>query len=447
MIWKDIKGQVWKFREEKFEESCESLQNPVRGWYSVFTFQAEQKINQEELKWSLQEDETLALVILDIGEFRDKLLDYQALQNIRDILGFFENYKRDVIFRPVYDREGKGMQHEPDDFSLVLAHLQQLGQLLSAECYSVFVFQGMLVGSWGEMHTSKYLSEECQKKMWGILRNCLNENIMMAVRTPAQWRNLVDENDYQKSNFYRTGIFDDGIMGSLSHLGTFGTMTKEAAGWKNAWNRKEELDFLEHMNQMLSYGGEAVDAETASAEDTEVLTADAVVDEMKKLHLVYLNHVHDRKILDKWKNQFLEGYGVWSGKSLYEYVGSHLGYRFMVKKVEIQLRRFRKMKFVITVENMGFGSLSQDAELLLIIQKEKEAKPREYLFSCDIRKWQGGICTEVEVTTEAEEAKVYIRMQRKKDKRTIYFAGQKNTDGLYLGCLYFESNSGCDGRK
>ena len=58
----------------------------------------------------LREGETLALVLVDIGGFRERPLDLAALENIRKILAFFEQNQRDVIFRPVYDREGKGRE-------------------------------------------------------------------------------------------------------------------------------------------------------------------------------------------------------------------------------------------------------------------------------------------------------------------------------------------------
>lgn len=437
---RSFKRRKWKFYPENqnLEEFCQNPLNPVRGWYAVYTFPVEQKIVPEELKWSLREGETTVLVLLDIGVFRDRPLDIQALDNVRNILQFFEDYRRDVILRPVYDREGKGLQHEPENFSLVLTHLQQLGELLSSESYSVFVFQGLLVGSWGEMHTSRYLSEECLREMWNTLRSRLNKDIVTAVRTPAQWRTLIEESEYQKKEFHATGIFDDGIFGSLSHLGTFGTMMREAAGWKNPWNRKEELDFLEYINGCLPCGGEVVARTTAGVEeDTEAVNTDSVLGEMKKMRLVYLNHVYDAEILEQWKKQILEVSGVWNGASLYEYAGAHLGYRFTIKKAEIQVLRPRRLRFLFTIENSGFGSLCQEAELLLTVQNAE--KSREYHIPYDIRRLPGGEMAAVEVTAEAMEGKVYLRLQRKKDKRTIYFVSQKNADSLYLGCLHSEN--------
>lgn len=434
MIWNGIKRKNWKFCPELLEESCWNPPNPARGWYAVYTFLAEQKINPEELKWSLREGETVVLVLLDIGEFQNKPLDSQALDNIRMILSFFKNYQRDVIFRPVYDREGKGMQHEPDTFKTILTHLCQIGELLAATEHSVFIFQGLLVGSWGEMHTSKYLSEKCLLQMWNCIQPYLEEDICLAVRTPVQWRILVEEREYQKGNFQQTGIFDDGIFGSASHLGTFGTMTREVAGWKRAWNRKEELDFLERITDTFPCGGEVVDSETAGVkEETKWRTVQSILAEMHQMHLSYLNSIYDSRILERWKKQYLEESGIWKGRNLYEYVGAHLGYRFTVKKTEIRLLNFGKVQFRITIENCGFGNLYQKAELFLIMKSKNGL--REYPVSVNISEWKSETSKTAEVTVEGMESDIYIRMQRKKDKHPIYFAEQKNTDSLYLGCL------------
>lgn len=50
----------------------------MRGWYSIYTFQAEQKPDFEDLKWCLQENESMALVIFDIGYFKNKALSKDA---------------------------------------------------------------------------------------------------------------------------------------------------------------------------------------------------------------------------------------------------------------------------------------------------------------------------------------------------------------------------------
>lgn len=432
MIWSGTKQQNWGFLPEPLEESCWNPPNPARGWYAVYTFPAEQKIDPKELKWSLRDGETVALVLLDIGAFRDRLLDKETLDNIREILFFFKKYKRDVIFRPVYDREGKGLLHEPDMFETVLKHLRQIGELLTDTDHSVFVWQGLLVGSWGEMHTSKFLSEDCLLRMRNCIQPYLGEEIYLAVRTPAQWRILVQECEYQKGNFGQIGIFDDGIFGSMTHLGTFGTMTKEAAGWKQPWMRKDEMVFIGQLTEEMPCGGEVTVC--ADEENMKLYTTDFIVSELKTLHLTYLNSAYNMKILDYWKKTTWNACGVWKGSSLYEYIGNHLGYRLIVKKIKMSIQRRENIEFTVEIENVGFGRVFQETELFLIIKDKDGIKKIPILM--DIRKIYPRNRCQGSVMVKAVEGKIFLALCRKADGREIYFANKNSVASLYLGCLY-----------
>ena len=431
MSWKGIGKKKWKFEKEFTGEGSSYITNPSRGWYEIYTFQAEEKAALEELKWSLHEGETLALVLVDIGSFRERPLDPAALENIRKILAFFEENQRDVIFRPVYDREGKGRGREPGSFELVLEHLGQLGDLLKENPCSVFIFQGFLVGSWGEMHDSAYLSEDCLKKMWEQLKPALSKNIYGAVRTPSQWRTLVSEEEFRKGSFPRLGLFDDGIFGSKTHLGTFGTMTREAAGWKKAWLREEELTFLKVLGKKLPIGGEAVRPESAGVSGCG---RERVVAELEKLNLTYLNRAYDRRLLELWEMESFSDSGIWREKSLLDYVGAHLGYRFVLQNVEWE-KGFgsRRLRFLLEIQNCGFGGFFQEAELFLIL---KSGEKRETIpIPGDFSTGAGGEKKSLEIRIEPQIAELFLELRRKKDGKIIRFANEESADCLFLGSL------------
>ena len=86
MSWINMKiNQKWEWMPEELQESTEELENPARGWYEIYTFRAEDGIHPQELRWSLREGETLALVLIDLGAYRDRALGHEALENIRSI--------------------------------------------------------------------------------------------------------------------------------------------------------------------------------------------------------------------------------------------------------------------------------------------------------------------------------------------------------------------------
>ena len=426
-----INRNGWDFRQAELAESLDELENPARGWYGIYTFPVEESIDPGELRWSLRQGESLALVLLDIHAYRSKLLDEAALQNIRDILSFFVQYKRDVILRPVYDREGNGQSCEPDTFEMVLGHMRQIGEILKSIKHPVFVFQGMLVGSWGEMHDSRYLSSEHLYEMWSCIKEYLGEDICLAVRTPAQWRTLKSEEDFLQKKYSQLSLFDDGILGSLTHLGTFGTMTKEAAGWSGAWTRKEELDFISQLTENLPCGGEVTFC--AGEEAGKVCEADFIVSELKKMHLTYLDSTYDMKVLNQWKQMNYTGSGIWQGRSLYEYIGSHLGYRLTVKSVQMKRIWLGKAEFTIEIENIGFAKMFQDAELFLVIENENEWK--ENVVSIDLREISPGTIASGKAVAELTHGKVFLQARRKSDGQSIRFANKNSDESLCIGLL------------
>ena len=429
-----INKKRWIFQQTELTESRVCLENPARGWYGIYTFPVQELIDPEELRWSLREGESLALVLLDIYKYRSMPLDETALDNIRNILSFFMHYKKDVILRPVYDREGNGRECEPDTFEQVLEHLQQIGKILRNMKHSVFIFQGMLVGSWGEMHDSRYLSSENMKRIWSYMQQYSGEEMYLAVRTPAQWRTLRNEKEFDKKKYAHLTLFDDGILGSITHLGTFGTMTREAAGWEQAWMRKEELEFIARLTEKVPCGGEVT---SCMEEDCRMREAEFIINELRNMHLTYLNSTYDRKVLDLWKTIPWNGSDnseIWQNCSLYEYIGEHLGYRLTVTNAEMKPLRRGKAEFMIEIENTGFGSLSQEAELFLTIENGTEIKTVPV--SMNVREIQAGSRKDGKAVIDLTEGRVFLKLQRKKDGRIIHFANKNSADNLYLGSLH-----------
>lgn len=432
MLWKNMTNKKsWIFHGEELTESTDTLENPARGWYGIYTFPVQEQIDPEELRWSLREGESLALVLLDIYKYRSMPLDRTALENIRNILSFFMQHKKDVILRPVYDREGNGHACEPDSFAQVMEHLTQIGKILKSMKHSVFIFQGMLVGSWGEMHDSRYLSPEQMRQMKNCMQQYLGKERYLAVRTPAQWRILTDENDFCRKNYAQLTLFDDGILGSITHLGTFGTMTREGAGWSGAWMRKEELEFISQITADVPCGGEVT---SGQEEDERLQETDFIINELKLLHLTYLDSTYDRTVLDRWKKVIWPGTGIWKESSLYQYIGSHMGYRLTVTEIEMKVLWNGKMEFTVEIKNTGFGRVFQEAELSLIIEKGNSRK--KIPVAIDITDIYPETVSRGKAVTEPEEGRIYLVLRRKTDGRYIRFANKNSTDSLYVGCLY-----------
>lgn len=420
----------WSFQKAELTETTEELKNPARGWYEIYPFQVEEKPDLQEVSWCVNTEDTVALVLLDIGAYREKDLDNKALENIRRILHFFEENQLDVILRVVYDRHGKALEREPFFFEQVKKHLKQIMPIVKEFEQTIFVFQGMLVGSWGEMHTSRFLAPDKLKEMWNILQREAGDKVYFAVRKPAQWRLLHPENcGRMQLNYDKMGLFDDAIFGSDNHLGTFGEKPGEAAGWDNSWRKEDELRFEEQLCRRVPNGGEAICGELyqeiGTAADTEAV--------LRKMHISYLNRAYDENILRLWKKWIWEEFGVWKNSSVFDYIGKHLGYRFVVRDVAVTLETEHDQNIVVTiwVENVGFANFYQEAEVMLECMDTEGCLHIQKL-ECDMRVWECGSVQTISGEINLMNCKLYLSAKRKSDGRKIYFANRTGRDGRVL---------------
>ncbi|MCM1056200.1 MAG: DUF4874 domain-containing protein [Firmicutes bacterium] len=351
----------WKIDPADLTERPEDVCNPCRGWYQIHTFQADSEPDFGELEWCLDRKASLALVFVDIGGFRDRKLDEEALDRIRRILAFFRDNHYNMILRVAYDHQGKAVEREPYFWDQVKEHMRQVGKLLREYGEHIFIYQGLLTGNWGEMHTTRFQDERKRKELWEILQEYIPENTYAAVRRPAYWRQLHGEQKNGRYGRRDMGLFDDAIFASGDHLGTFGILGREN-GWGEAWKREEELCFEEELCRIVPNGGEAVYGEAFQEQLTPKLTEET----LRRMHITYLNKVYDAGILDIWKQWKYAGAAEWNGKSLYDYIGAHLGYRLVIRSVRLQAGRGEKSgKLEIVIENTGFASLYQEAEFWL----------------------------------------------------------------------------------
>ncbi len=426
LLSKLFKSKItWDFFAGDFSESPEQLLNPARGWYTIYPFFLEREPDFEELRWCLRKEETLAMVIINISAYRECALDEEALERMRRLLMFFASHSYDIILRIVYDHEGNAMEREPFFFKQVLAHMEQILPVVHEFSEHIFVMQGMLVGNWGEMHTSRFVAPEKLKIMWELLQKGLAGRTFLAVRRPSMWRMLHPE-ECGKEQPCRDNmtLFDDAIFGSESHMGTFGTEPKQNAAWDAVWSRQDELAFENYLCFGLPNGGEAVCGEQYAEE----FTPDSTAEVLKQMHITYLNQAHDEKILNLWKQ--------WSRQngSFYDYVGNYLGYRFCIRKTEIcPGKHAGEPEIFITIENTGFANLYLEAEVVLELERENEEVTKMNL-ETDVRKWDSGSVQCISHPLTHTEGELYLSMRRKTDGRSIYFANTADESGrVYLG--------------
>lgn len=417
-------GERYRLEPATLTEARGDVPNPGRGWYHIYTYTPGNGINCD-LPPFLYEGETLALVLIDIGAYRERPLDREGLDVIGSILDAFTAADRDMILRIVYDTEGKGMEKEPSFAAQVRQHIEQLAPLLVSHADNIRVYQGLLVGSWGEMHSSKFVTEKYLKQLADAFLTHTEGKLKLAVRKPVQYRMLIQEDEEVRT---RIGFFDDAMFSDETHLGTFGTQPRSEAGWKEPWRPEDELCFMTRRAQEVPFGGEALCGEGP-------LSPEETVERLRTLRVSYLNCVHDGKRIQEWKEQF---FLTEAGErlSLYEYIGAHMGYRFVVSEAKLD-RKGKEYELVFSVANKGFACACDELELMLYISSGEQ----EECLVCPGNPGQlcGGERMEVRIPVAGERlregSRIYLGLRRKADGRELRFANNCEGERLFLGLI------------
>ena len=212
-------------------------------------------------------------------------------------------------------------------------------------------------------------------------------------------------------------LFNDGIFGSETDLGTYEASQKE---------REMELSWQYEKLKDRYVGGEALVTQNMAGQT--YMDGRRAAEDFKRMHISYLNSVYQRELLDYWKKEEI----MWKQKriSSYEYLGVHLGYRFLVRDV-----KWKKNRLLIQIENTGFANLCEDAICSLQICTENGRKEREV--KADPKKWESQKESVLEIRLEKEEQKkgtrCFLQLYRKKDGRQIRFANKDAENGVLLG--------------
>lgn len=400
-----------RFHGAFLAEQSEKYVSPGRGWYHIYTVQPDKR-DEEQLKWlPMEEDETLVLLRLDIGAFRNRSIDAQTLAFVERILKCFAEKRKDIILRILYDTDGRGMAHEPASIDMVCEHMRSLGKAVTKQASAILLVQGLFVGSWGEMHDSKFLDPEAIRRLWETWQEATEGAIPLAVRKPVYARMIGEEAGI--------GLYDDAMLTDETHMGTFGIRTRREASNLESWRAEDEYVFIDKQMNRVPIGGEVIGGETMDSE--------AIIKELRRLRVTYLNSIYHPDVLTRWKELPAP-----DGENLYQYVGDHMGYRLVVREAKM-----RRGQLVIAMENEGFAPLYEAAQLRLVaVDSQKHRCSIKLAF--DLRTLLPGVKKTFivdnmeELHTECEYL-LYLQAVRKRDGGMIRFANEGAGRMLRIG--------------
>lgn len=406
---------IFRFRNLRFadyipgvySESARELDNPYIGWYQLYSYSlSDQGSCDTSMITELDYGPGLALLQFNLQDFADRPVNDAGLQQLKDILTAWHARGRQLIVRFLYDWDGNAPEQEPESLSLILEHMSQTADIINQHSDCIYILQGIFVGSWGEMHSSKYMKEEDMLTLIHHLAAVTDPRIFLAVRTPEQWRTIVQsanplssEEAFDGSLAARLSLFNDGMMGSETDLGTYAeadTFVLPSSFGKRS--RQAELLFQEELCAYVPNGGEAVISNPYN-------DFPSAVQNLARTRVSYLNSAYDEDVLSKWKESACQGEAPFEGMNGYDYIARHLGYRYVLRSSDLtfSLPHDHTASLSLVLENVGFSGSYRSFDVCLIL---KHAKGRgEYVIpiQTDTRFWNPGLEVSLEATFPIQE--------------------------------------------
>lgn len=401
-----------RFEPVQYIESTEPIPSPYQGLYRMYRYML---TDTPCIKQQYQSDidsnpYTLALLEINLKNYRNTEISLFALHQCETIIKAWFHSDKKLIIRFLYDWDGSAYYSEPDNINTTLNHMTQLSPIINAYYRQIYLLQGIFIGNWGEMHHSNYMDDKSVIPLINKLYSTVHPSIYLSVRTPQQWRMITKEIPEIKKQL---GLYNDGILGSESDLGTY-------------TNREEELQFQYSNMQYLPNGGEVI----YNIHYNSIQTA---VQSLKSMHVSYLNADYDTRVYDVWKNS------TYNNQNGYDFIISHLGYRYVINNCTVT-KSFMKdeIKIQCTIQNTGFGNALQSHVLCISLQNNDSiiTCQSECDIPCDTEKTISTVIPTKDLNKNEYQVYACIKEQMNNTMIPINNIGYDKQQGVLLGTLY-----------
>lgn len=419
------------FRVNIFTEGSKSLDNPSRGYY----WQVD-SANFSEFTELEQQGFRIVFLAFDISDFSDCEISPKKLEELSLALQMAKEHHLSVVFRAAYGFEK--IPQEPDSLEQIGRHVEQIARIINDYADNLICIQAGLLGSYGEWHSGKYLSEEGAQakasrlyllKQW---ETYLDSGIQVALRRPRFIREAV-ENGIMMG---RLTFHNDALVSTDNDMGTYDD---------KGYSRVQELEWVSTELLKQKIGGEMPML-------GELSRADKANEEFQKLHLSYLNRSYQQEVFNDWLQDSLKS------QNAEQYIQNHIGYRWYLSSWKLPKRipnvfgRISGLSFEINFVNSGYAPLDDRLNIYLLVQRGNERlvnqlESEQSAVSCNGQ----GICYQGRVPYPQSDGeiidigiKIAPNVQETDEKNCVKLANESLPfdDGIYWIASYKENPNG-----
>lgn len=385
-------------------DNADYIRNPDCGFYQPLSF----SLKSDGIKYSLKgylERNNLLHLRMNLSAFKESALTTEALNDLDKLLSELRENSVNAIIRFAYDGFN-GYKDVEAPMNLILRHIEQIGSVIKNHSDVLTAVEVGMIGPWGEMHSSAIATKDNFNALIAAWLKNTDSTTPILARRPRMIadylginvKELGDRIAQKDTDEYRLGVFNDGYLGSANDLGTY-------------VNRDIEVKWLSNQAAHTPFGGEV------TIPGSEYNKINFAAYEMFLTHTSYLNEFWNDKVIAEWKNTIYDenaGTDVkYYGKTAYEYIRDHMGYRFTISDIALPIKPDKNIKMKFNITNDGFGNLlkNKTCELLFVGKDKTYISP----INIDPMQWYTGNTYTIETTVNpilsSDNYTVYLRMR------------------------------------
>lgn len=409
-----------------FSESKEFVKNPDQGFYRPVVV----TIKPDSLSHQTNYPEQVYHLRCDISQFsgkvnsdgKDKSLTETALNELEKYLDEIKKEQKNAIIRFAYDPNYGGKTNKEPELSMIEEHIKQLGPVLEKHADVLTAIEAGMLGPWGEMHTSTIATE---KNKGTVLKYWLDNTKILPIlaRTPRMIFAYFNKNLAQMEQVkitkddkeYRLGAFNDCFLSSADDVGTYDS-------------RQREINWLANQTDHLPFGGEvcAVD---------KMNNLENALPELYLLSASYFNIEYEEDVIvKKWKEIYydssLGSESLFYGSTAYDFINAHLGYRLVIKSVNISYNKGGDYNMDINIQNKGFGNLTKEKNVdIIFADKDNKVISRK-----NLAKYKGEDTLSISgnlLDKNSEDYNIYLCIYSTIENNVIYYPIQFANANVY----------------
>lgn len=360
------------FTPVSYSESNEAIANPYIGWYHTYSYDITEdtSFDPATVDYAMALDNTTRLCLLQINldHYTQDAISNHGIEDIRSILDKWSTTDKQLMIRFCYNTGEENDANEPEDLSIVYRHMEQLSTVINEYASRIYILQGVFLGKNGETLSSGLLTTDSLADLNHYYASLTNNNLFLSVHDASQYLQVIGQNEIpptlytsDKTLFYRIGLNSDTLS---MHMAT------------------AEQNATASIATFAPCGG-------AIANDSLLSNVAGAITRLEMGHISYLNADQDASILNDWKTTSYTGEDAYNGLTLYDYVTTHLGYRYIVKDVSLSFDTWKDTdgSLTLTLENIGFSNGYMPYDISLLIRNQKTEEMITLPLDTDSRSW------------------------------------------------------------